>query len=433
MLDILETFVGVLIATLGIVLLGKIVLQKNIEVNKIQFTIILLISAIIYTIISLCLKDTVKTLCLFVLVAIMYKLIYRVSINKTILLTVIFAIVAVIAESITLWGLFNIFNMTKEYCYEVFAGSLISNLLICVVLIFITIILKKILRKIININMATNKKIIVFSILVFISILIFFFKAINAVAVDGDIITFVFAIVVFLLVLGGLFKQKYDNDKLATQYDGLLEFMKEYEAEIERQRILRHETKNQLLTIKSKIVDKNDEKQTIEYIDNILGDSTKFVQEKYAKFQYLPANGIKGLFYFKAMEAERKHINVDISVSKEIENSYLKDLSAENFKQLGQIIGVYFDNAIEASSNSKDKNLGIELYMLDNNIELIISNSYANEIDKNKLGKNVFSTKGKNRGHGLLLVKSIIRANKIFDEELTITDKLYIQKLIIKK
>ena len=41
--------------------------------------------------------------------------------------------------------------------------------------------------------------------------------------------------------------------------------MKEYEAEIEKQRILRHETKNQLLTIKSKIVDKNDEKQTIEY------------------------------------------------------------------------------------------------------------------------------------------------------------------------
>jgi len=158
--------------------------------------------------------------------------------------------------------------------------------------------------------------------------------------------------------------------------------MKQYEAQIENQRIIRHETKNQLLTIKSKIVDKDKQKETLKYIDKILGDNDiKFDQEKYAKFQYLPSNGIKGLFYFKTMEAEKNKVMVDINVSPEIEKSYLKDLNTKNFKELGQILGVYLDNAIEASYISRDKKMGIELYVLDQNIEIIISNSYDNKID----------------------------------------------------
>ena len=69
---------------------------------------------------------------------------------------------------------------------------------------------------------------------------------------------------------------------------------------------------------------------------------------------------------------------------------------------------------------------------MNNDIEIIITNTFNNEINKEKLGMEKFSTKGKNRGHGLLLVKHILNNNKIFKSEAEIINKLYVQKIKIK-
>ena len=50
-----------------------------------------------------------------------------------------------------------------------------------------------------------------------------------------------------------------------------------------------------------------------------------------------------------------------------------------------------------------------------------------------KIGKERFSTKGKTRGHGLLLVKQLIEKNKIFEIKTEIQDNIYTQTIIIKK
>ena len=205
--------------------------------------------------------------------------------------------------------------------------------------------------------------------------------------------------------------------------------MKIYEKEIELQRTQRHETKNQLLTIKAKIYDKEDKESIVGYIDNILDEKIVVSQEHYAKFQYLPANGIKALFYFKTSEAERKGVKVSINISKRLENSILYNLNATEFNQLGKLIGIYIDNAIEASSTSQKKELGIEIYLISNNVEIIITNSYDD--NKKVISNNGKSTKGKNRGHGLLLAKNIIEFSDRFACEKTITNKIYTRKLII--
>ena len=64
---------------------------------------------------------------------------------------------------------------------------------------------------------------------------------------------------------------------------------------------------------------------------------------------------------------------------------------------------------------------------------MIISNTYNNEIDNKKIGKEKFSTKGKNRGHGLLLVKHILSENKTFELYTNIQNDIYTQTIIIKK
>ena len=70
--------------------------------------------------------------------------------------------------------------------------------------------------------------------------------------------------------------------------------------------------------------------------------------------------------------------------------------------------------------------------MVKNDIELIISNTFENKINIDKIGIEKFTTKGKNGGHGLLLVKHIINSNSIFESNSEIINNLYIQKLKIK-
>ena len=64
--------------------------------------------------------------------------------------------------------------------------------------------------------------------------------------------------------------------------------------------------------------------------------------------------------------------------------------------------------------------------------KIIISNTYSNEIDKQKIGKEVFSTKGKDRGHGILLVKQLTKNSNIFEVKTDIQKKIYVQTIIIK-
>ena len=203
---------------------------------------------------------------------------------------------------------------------------------------------------------------------------------------------------------------------------------------MEKQRILRHETKNEFLTIRAKICDNQKSKEVVEYIDEILKEKITVNQEEYAKFGYLPPNGIKGLCYFKVQEAEEMGINVSLNISKRIKQSTIYELNTKQQRDFGRILGVLLDNAIEASNLSKEKQLGIETYnTLKNEFKIIISNTYSNKIDNSKIGIERFSTKGKNRGHGLLLVKHIINKTQLFELNTKIENNIYTQTVIIKK
>ena len=77
--------------------------------------------------------------------------------------------------------------------------------------------------------------------------------------------------------------------------------------------------------------------------------------------------------------------------------------------------------------------MGLEIYY-DKNKELkfIISNTFDNKIDIKKMGKEAFSTKGKGRGHGLMLVNYILEGNRIFDVKTEVSGNIYSQNLYVK-
>ena len=326
-----------------------------------------------------------------------------------------------------------IFKLDNNYLYNNFAGSFLANLLISLGLLVITYLFRIFLNKISKIKLDKNIKIIIISGLVLLCLGIMFYNSFSFVTYSLETLIILIIIGIFIIVLFTLIRERINNDSLKEQYDKLLEFMATYEKEVEEQRILRHENKNNLVAIKSKIIDKDNEKEIVSYIDELLNISTKVKYEKYAKFGYLPPNGLKGLFYYKTDEAENKGIKVSINISKDIKKSVISNLDVKKFRLLGNILGVFLDNAIEASLNSDEKKIGIEIYKNNKNVEILISNSYSNKINKKKIGFISYSTKGHNRGHGLLLVNSIIRNNKIFENEKIITNGVFTQKLIVKK
>lgn len=410
----------------------KILLNPKLRNDKSKVIVAILVALISSVLIYKYLDGIFRSLIGLVVYVVAIANCYNISIKKSIFLTVIYIILLMIPELLLLLIL-NIFSLSKQYFYTTFAGSLLSNLIIYSSVIFLTLVLKRKLNKATDIEENNNTKIIIFSILSLASILVFFFDVIENFRVGTKIIFYLIAIFTFVSALIIVVYEENKNIKLQSKYDKLLDFMEIYEVEIENERIMKHEYKNQLITIKSKIIDNDNKNNIIDYINNIIQDETNFVQEEYIKFQYLPPNGLKALLYFKVSSAKNKNINVNINIASTIKESILKDLTTKDFRELGMILGIYIDNAIDASEKSEEKLLGIEIYDQEDGIEFIISNSYTGKIDESKVGKVHFSTKGKGHGYGLLLVKKILKSNKRFSAEKEISEKLYIQSLLVKK
>lgn len=411
---------------------GRIIIvnrrHKNIMIDVLILLGFILLNILVFKYTT----GTIKTIITCLLYSSLFFCIFNIKLSKSVFTSIVYVILLVIPDLLILSTAIYILGISKEYYYSDFASSLLGNISVCLCLVIITYVLKKPLKKLINYNLSTNKKIIVMSSITLVMLAIFFYNLIKTFEFNNNIITYLVIIVMLICILLYLFKQKIENEKISKKYDELLDVMKSYESDIEEQRTLRHETKNEFATIKCKLQDKEDNKTIIEYIDSVIGEKEKAGSTKYSKFKYLPSNGLKGFFYYKFIEAEKKGINVSINISKQIENSFLKDIETKDFKDLARIIGVYLDNAIEASSTSEDKKLGIEMYLIKEKIEIIITNTFNNEINLDKIGKESFSTKGKHRVHGLLLVNKILSENNMFEAKNEIRGNIYIQSLKIK-
>ena len=410
----------------------KITLDCEFKESKAQKIIAVIIATVAYILSYKYTTGIYKTIISFLIHLVLINSFYKITFKKSIYSIIIFIIFLIIPDFAFLLILTKLFGFTKEYCYTVISGSLISNIAVCILMIIITYILRKPLKMLINVKINFNNKITIFLILTLISILIFFYDIIASFRIGTKIIFYVISIITFISALIYVIFQENKNLKLKLEYNKLLEFMETYEVELENQRILKHEYKNHLITIKSKLIDKDKKNKIVDYIDSILGDYIKFSQESYTKLQYLPANGIKALFYFKISEAKNKGINTSVNIAQSVKQSALNKLNTKEFKDLGILIGVYLDNAIEASVESDKKQLGIEIYNTDEGVIMIISNSYKHIIEESKLGKIRFSTKGKGHGYGLILVSNTLRNNNKLKCETEITDTLYIQTVLIK-
>ena len=359
-----------------------------------------------------------------------FKLLFSNSFLKSLFASIAFMVILIVPELFVTFSIISIFG--KEFMYSVVAGGVLGNILISIIMILLTYVLRKPLRKFMNYELTENKKIIVMEGLTLIIVGIFFYNLIGIFRTTNNILAYIIIIISLIYMLGYLMKQRLENEKISKKYDALLDVMKTYENDIEEQRTFIHETRNEFATIRSKLSDKEKKEEIIEYIDSVTGDKVSSNMSKYSKFMYLPKNGLKGFFYYKCSEASKKGIKVEANISKKVEKCFLKDINTNDFKNIVRILGVFLDNAIEAASIAKDKKMSVEVYLIQDKIEIVISNTFNNDINLDKIGNERYTTKGKNRGYGLLFANKIARENDMFEIENKINNNIYVQTLKIK-
>ena len=124
------------------------------------------------------------------------------------------------------------------------------------------------------------------------------------------------------------------------------------------------------------------------------------------------------------------NIELDISIKNP---DIIKKLSEDKIKILCRLLGIYLDNAIEAAKETKKKIISIEIYEVDKNINIVMTNTFDNTNDISKRNDKGFTTKGKGHGKGLYFAKKMLDKSNWLEESQSILDKYYIQRLIIKK
>lgn len=245
------------------------------------------------------------------------------------------------------------------------------------------------------------------------------------------LITNVFCMCVMVFVIG-FFKVKAQNNRIASEYENLLKYVKVYENAVEEKSKNQHEYKNQLILLKGMLGKTN--KKALNYINELLNTDSENEDINWLnKLKYVPQGGLKGLLYYKIQEMLKEDVKIFVDVSPGLEKSTNSRIINKLLGDVSKVIGVYIDNSIEAVRNLKEKYIVIEFYIENKNIVFSISNNYNGSIDIDKVDKEGYTTKGTGHGYGLSLVRDIIDKNDKLNQKRELNGIYFVQKLYIKK
>ncbi|MEK4423809.1 sensor histidine kinase [Solibacillus sp. FSL K6-1523] len=151
--------------------------------------------------------------------------------------------------------------------------------------------------------------------------------------------------------------------------------------------------------------------------------------EQLANISKLHITGIKGLILTKTLQAEKEGILVDLEIADEIDDINM------NIIDFARILGIFFDNAIEAIAHTdSQKEIGLAFFKsTPDSLMIIIENTVVDEpVNIEQIFTENFSTKGQNRGKGLSTVKSILNNYPNVTLNTNVEDGLFTQTIIIE-
>ena len=235
------------------------------------------------------------------------------------------------------------------------------------------------------------------------------------------------SIAIFLILYYIYMEECNSYDQLKEEYDNLFDCIQNFENWIDNEQLYCHEMKNNLSIIRSM----TNNKKIINKIDEILDMSVVVDDQVIETLKNVPKGDLKGLLYYKVAVSKKKNINIVFEIS-DLVTKKLKKMDKTKIREVCIILGIYLDNALEAAEKSKEKNVVLEIYEINKEINFVISNTYEEILSIKNMNRKNFTTKGKNHGRGLYYVNKIIKKHKWISQEQMFLNKYFIQKLIVK-
>lgn len=407
--------------------------------GKFKFSNKEIISSIIFSLIYVFLNNdkiaVLRPFLMHIMLFVMYSTMYRKSIIKTFVGALYVMLLMLTSELVCSIIFTNILKITPVLVMDNYIHYLIMN---CSIYIFALLFSKVKFISIIYYDFIKTdsgksiKRAIIFS-LEALTLAIFALYLNFTNRMPKDLLFLINAVLVCgLIFIVSFFKERNYSNKIKDDYDNLMDYVKDYEKIINEKSKNQHEYKNQLVVIKN-LISKN-KNEALNYIEHLYSyeESTEEASE-IQKLSYLPNGGIKGLIHYKIEQMHNKGINVFINISKDISSNKVTKILNNNLYDITHIIGVYLDNAIEASLEAKNHSIIIEAYVDKKEIVFSFSNTYLGTINLNKVDKEGYTTKGTGHGYGLSVVRDLLNSNTILSQEKVLNGMYYVQKLIIKK
>ena len=365
-----------------------------------------------------------------------YKFLYKESLHKSVLTPIYTQVLIFFAELIYLLIYLCIMGNHDQLVKNTITITVINN--ISVVLVLLVIIqfkfVKKIYLKFLKLTDRIGpKQLTICSLIGMLILNVLIMGSYYKIKFEYFIFINVGFIVFIMILIVHMFKTQNNYNKVSDKYNVAKTSLQDYETMMTKYRIANHENKNMLLAVRAMVINK--EKNIPEYIDSLIENKLNDDEKLLFEMGVIPEGGLRATMYSEILKIKDKKINYNLSIDRKISTIDLIELDNNTTIDICKIIGVYIDNAIEATNKLKKKIINIDMYTLKDELCIKVSNNYHENIDISKINAAGYTTKEKGHGYGLSLVSEIINQNDLLENETNINKNVFSQtlKIIYKK
>lgn len=378
----------------------------------------------------------VRVTIITIILMLFFKYLFKENLQKIILTPIYGQLVLMFAETSYALIMTSIFKSNVGMILETQFGKVFTNVFILG--LFIIIMYIPFFKKFYNILLKFTNKIRHLQLILFCLIILIFFNIYTIIAFfkiqfSNWIAINISLILICSFIVAYSFKTKNSYNIVNDKYSIAVNSLREYENMMTKYRISNHENKNLLLTIRAMIL--NNEKDILKYIDSIVKEKFEDDEKLLFKMSVIPSGGLRATIYSGILKIKENNINYILDIDRELSTVDLIELDENTIIDICKILGVFIDNAIDEVKKLKVKNIEINLYMEQENIYIKVSNNYKGSIDVEKIFDAGYTTKDKNHGYGLSMVKEIVDKNNLLENLVELDGKLFSQilKLTYKK
>jgi len=434
MIKFIELYIGAIILWTFFYKSGKLIFNSsNTKFTINQLFILLIFSGLLATLNFFnteIFKGVLKIISVYILFCGFYSITFKKQFSKILTGALILYLSLFVAEVLTAIIVSIIFNFLGK-SIDIMKNTIIINAIIVIIEYSIVKFNKnKIQKSINNTNLSIkNNWIIIITILVTLSLLVFKIPLSNW---KFDLEFIITMIILFCFCIVGLHLLKLNSsiEETLEKYNHELKYSKVVSKVTAEYRKANHEHKNELSIIRG-MAAKNDNKKLLEYLDILIEKKNNIKYKWSGELIYLPLDELKSLMNYKLVEMENQNIDIGLTISRDISKMNFKNLDINKESNLYNIIGIYLDNAMQAALESKERIVNIDIHRNRKNLVFIVGNTYMGKINLEKIDEYGYTTKGKNHGIGLNIVRNILEDSEVFSQTRKIIDNYFVQELVV--